>query len=75
MKYLKTKNLLKFIHRILKILKKIFDETKSFVSVVLTRIEIQQYNKIMKSLFFLSNNFEMQKRQYCAFNICTELVF
>ena len=32
-------------------------------------------NKIIKLLFLLINNFEMQARQYCAFIICSELVF
>ena len=54
---------------------KIFDETRSFVSVTSTRINIQQYNKTMKSLFFLVKNFEMQKQRCCVFIICSELVF
>ena len=39
--------------------KKIFDEARSLVSATLTKIKIQQYNKMIKSLLFLINNFEI----------------
>ena len=32
--------------------KKIFNKAKSFVSITLARIKIQQYNKMIKFLFF-----------------------
>ena len=69
------KNLLKSIHRTLKISKRILDKMKSLVSMTLTRMKVQQYNERMKSLLFLVNNFERQKQRYCVFTICSKLVF
>ena len=75
MKYLKTRSLLKFIHRTLKVLKEIFNETRTFVSVMSTIIKIQQYNRMIELLFYLINNFEIQKWRCCVFIIYSELVF